>query len=58
MNNSKTKEKILKDKLYPSIKIIDDPDFTFIKVLEAMQEYADQEVNQNTIKSLNSQQNR
>lgn len=38
----KTAEEILKSKLNPSIAIINKPDYTFNKVIEAMEEYANQ----------------
>ena len=38
-----TAEEILKSKLDYKIAILNNPDYTFNKVIEAMQEYADQE---------------
>jgi len=38
----KTAEEILKSKLNPSVAILNNPDYTFNKVIEAIEEYADQ----------------
>lgn len=40
--NTKTAEEILKGKLNPAIAILNNPDYTFNKVIEAMEEYANQ----------------
>jgi len=38
----KTAEEILKSKLDPKIVVVNNPDYTFNKVIEAMEEYANQ----------------
>ena len=38
----KTAEEILKSKLNPSVAILNNPEYTFNKVIESMEEYADQ----------------
>lgn len=38
----KTAEEILKSKLDPKIAVVNNPDYTFNKVIEAMEEYANQ----------------